>query len=175
MMREHHFQDEWFALSAKDPRITIYQEPGFCLSWFAATAPVEQPVLLTQRHEASGALIGLMVLTWYPHTQKIQHAGAHQAIYDGWVALPEHSNSFVSDCIEIVFEQFELREWIWRYLPRILQRSGLFETDLNALRASQLSPYPLPRWNLADDKFSNARRTANASVTTKSLPQRRNA
>jgi|GEM_PF-6927374 len=166
MMREPHFQDEWSALATKDPRITIYQEPGFCLAWFAATPPDEQAVLLTQRHEVSGELIGLLVLSWNSNTRTIQHAGAHQTIYDGWIAEPDYSNDFISDCIEIVFEHFQLRDWTWRYLPPGSPTEwAIRDRPECAPWASHISPYPLPRWNLADVKFfkrkANSKRLRN--------------
>ena len=153
-MRDPQFQQDWYTLAQQDPRVSIFQEPEFCLAWFDATDGLEEAILLTDRDPTSNALIGLMVLTQNFDTKKIQHAGAHQAIYDGWIATPEHQERFAEQAVELVFEQFELREWVWRYLPPGSPYEwAKREKPTQAPWISQISPYPLPRWDLGDEDF----------------------
>jgi len=117
LMHDSDFQQEWTALAHIDPRITVFQEPAYCLAWFSATEASEEAILLTRRREGNNALDGVMVLSRKLESGAIRHAGAHQAIYDGWISAPDEQANFAEACVEAVFENFEIQTWIWRHLP----------------------------------------------------------
>lgn len=154
LLRDEAFIRQWTELSTADPRSTVYQEPEFCSAWFDASGAREQPVLLVGRDDDSRALVGLMVLSRPTGTNRIRHAGAHQAIYDGWIAKPELQSAFAAAAVERVFEVVRPRRWLFRYLPpgsRVgwAERSGATVAPI----VSRISTYQLPIWDLTDAAF----------------------
>jgi CelD/BcsL family acetyltransferase involved in cellulose biosynthesis len=155
--RDPAFLAEWSALAALDPRNTVYQEPEFALAWWSATEGREAPILVLGRDE-SNTLIGLMALSRPLATRSIRHVGAHQAIYDGWIARPELQDEFAGRAVEEVFAQVQPRRWLWRYLPpgsptTWAERRGATRAPL----LGQISGLEVPMWDLSDAAFLDKR------------------
>ncbi len=81
------FQSQWRALASNCPWGTTLQTPEFACTWYQCYEEVYSPLILV-RYAASGEMDGLMALATDRVSGKLTFAGAHQAEYNVWLALP---------------------------------------------------------------------------------------
>ncbi|MEO7966758.1 MAG: GNAT family N-acetyltransferase, partial [Gemmatimonadaceae bacterium] len=82
---------DWERLADACPWSTVYQMPGFALTWYRVYGDLYEPIVITLR-DADG-LNGLLLLARYGN--EVVHVGAHHAEYQGWLATPESSPRFL--------------------------------------------------------------------------------
>jgi CelD/BcsL family acetyltransferase involved in cellulose biosynthesis/GNAT superfamily N-acetyltransferase len=81
------FQSQWRALVHNCPWATALQTPEFACTWYQCYEEVYRPLILV-RYAVSGEMDGLMALATDRASGKLTFAGAHQAEYNVWLALP---------------------------------------------------------------------------------------
>jgi CelD/BcsL family acetyltransferase involved in cellulose biosynthesis len=145
------FQTQWRELAAKCPWATALQSPEFACTWYECYGEVYRPVVLA-RFGAGGEMDGLMALAVERPSGKLTLAGAHQAEYQVWLALPGEQ-TFVVECLENL-RQLGFPSLTFTYLPpgtpldwrtnrwsdastlRAVQRPLLTVDDIEAVRES---------------------------------------
>jgi len=130
MLRDKQFLALWRGLHAECPHATAYQSPGFACAWYGAYRDQWHPVLVQSR-DAKGGLIGLWLLAYNPGTKVLTHAGAHQAEYHAWLALPDEDASFIAAAWKELKRRFAFTTLRFKYLPS----AKLLETLQTALEA----------------------------------------
>jgi len=107
---------QWKTLWASSPSATAFQAPGFVCAWYKAYVGVWEPVLVVSR-SASGQLLGLWSLAWEQRSGMLAHAGAHQAEYHCWLALPGEAARFVAAGWRMLCAALPVANLRFRYLP----------------------------------------------------------
>jgi len=92
------FQSQWTALADKCPWGTALQTPEFACTWYQCYEEVYRPLILV-RYAVSGEMDGLMALATERASGKLTFAGAHQAEYNVWLALPGEQ-TFIVEALE---------------------------------------------------------------------------
>ena len=108
------FQSDWRTLAGKCPWSTSLQSPEFVCTWYECYGEVYRPLVLV-RHSAGGEMDGLLALAVERATGKLTFAGAHQAEYNVWLALPGEP-TFLLECLERL-EQLGFASLTFTYLP----------------------------------------------------------
>ena len=145
------FQTQWRELAAKCPWATTLQSPEFACTWYECYAEAYRPLVLA-RFGAGGEMDGLMALAVERASGKLTLAGAHQAEYQVWLALPG-AQTFIVECLERL-RQLGFPSLSFTYLPpgtpldwrtnawidastlRAVQRPLLTVDDIEAVRES---------------------------------------
>jgi CelD/BcsL family acetyltransferase involved in cellulose biosynthesis len=92
------FQSQWRLLAGRCPWSTALQTPEFACTWYDCYADLYRPLILA-RYTSGGEMDGLMALAVERATGKLTCAGAHQAEYHVWLALPGEQ-SFIGEALE---------------------------------------------------------------------------
>ena len=108
------FQSQWRALAGKCPWGTALQTPGFAFTWYQCYEEVYRPLILV-RYAVSGEMDGLLALATECATGKLTFAGAHQAEYNVWLALPG-AQTFIVEALERL-QQLGFPSLSFTYLP----------------------------------------------------------
>ncbi len=108
------FQTQWRELAAKCPWATSLQSPEFACTWYECYRELYRPLILV-RYVPGGEMDGLMMLAVERTTGKLTAAGAHQAEYQVWLALPGEQ-TFVVECLEKL-RQLGFSSLSFTYLP----------------------------------------------------------
>lgn len=93
---EPDFVERWLALHRICPWATPFQHPAFVNTWYASYHSRSTPIVAAGFDE-TGLLAGLLLLAKYEG--RVVGAGARQAEYQVWLALPEVSRGFASRAI----------------------------------------------------------------------------
>lgn len=113
-MAAPQFQAQWRDLAAKCPWATTLQSPEFAATWYECYKDVYRPLVLA-RFGAGGEMDGLMALAVERAGGKLTLAGAHQAEYQVWLALPSEQ-SFILECLDKL-RQLGFASLSFTYLP----------------------------------------------------------
>ncbi len=109
-----HFQAQWRDLAAQCPWSTALQSPEFACSWYQCYDEFYRPLILV-RYGAGGGMDGLMALAVERASGKLSLAGAHQAEYQVWLALPGEQ-TFVIEGLQKL-RQLAFASLSFTYLP----------------------------------------------------------
>ena len=118
LMSDHAFLGHWQTLKDKCMLATAFQSPSFVSEWYASYRAQWQPVVV-RSHDSVGDLVGLWLLAYNPITNALVHAGAHQAEYHMWLALPGKDISFLSAAWAELKRRFNFATLRFKYLPSV--------------------------------------------------------
>jgi len=125
------FLEDWQQLWARCPWATAYQAPAFVRAWYTVYGANWQPVIALTR-EPDGSLTGLWLLAHHVGRGTLAHAGAHQAEYQTWLAVPGADAAFLHTAWGAIRHRFPSASLTLRYLPA---------ADLGATLMRALQPY----------------------------------
>lgn len=108
------FQSQWRALAHNCPWATALQTPEFACTWYQCYEEVYRPLILV-RYAVSGEMDGLMALATDRASGKLTFAGAHQAEYNVWLALPGEQ-TFIVEALGRL-QQLGFSSLSFTYLP----------------------------------------------------------
>jgi len=108
------FQSHWRALARNCPWGTALQTPEFAYTWYQCYEEVYRPLILA-RYAVSGEMDGLLALATERASGKLTFAGAHQAEYNVWLALPGEQ-TFIVEALDRL-RQLGFRSLTFTYLP----------------------------------------------------------
>ncbi len=108
------FQSEWKALASKCPWGTALQAPEYVCTWYPCYEELYRPLVLV-RFAPDGEMDGLMALAVERTSGKLTFAGAHQAEYQVWLALPGEQ-SFIAQALQRL-RQLGFGSLTFTYLP----------------------------------------------------------
>jgi len=97
------------------PWATALQSPAFVRSWYAFYKQQYEPILICE-FSAHGDLMGFLPLARHSASGHTVLAGAHQAEYKSWLALPSNSRSFIDGALRLVARETDIRALSFRYL-----------------------------------------------------------
>ncbi len=116
VLDDHQFIVLWQTLHKACPHATAFQAPNFVRIWYEAYRTQWRPVVI-QAQNSDGDLVGLWLLAHNQITGVITHAGAHQAEYHSWLALPSKDVSFLSSAWTALTQHFTFETLRFKYLP----------------------------------------------------------
>ena len=107
---------EWSSLAADQRKVTVFQTPGFVLSWYEAYESLYEPLVLLGL-DSEERLAGIMLLAIDRGEGQIVFAGAEQAEYAGWLAVPAFDDVFPPLCVAHL-RRLRLfhRRWTWKWI-----------------------------------------------------------
>ena len=108
------FLSDWRVLAGQCPWGTALQSPEFVGTWYETYGELYRPLLFV-RYSASGGMDGLMALAVERASGRLTFAGAHQAEYNVWLALPGEQ-SFILECLDRL-RQLGFPSLSFTYLP----------------------------------------------------------
>ncbi len=108
------FQSQWTALARNCPWGTALQTPEFACTWYQCYQEVYRPLILV-RYAVSGQMDGLLALATERASGKLTFAGAHQAEYNVWLALPGEQ-TFIAEALDRL-HQSGFSSLSFTYLP----------------------------------------------------------
>ena len=116
LLNNSHFQADWDRLYALCPWSTPFQGRAFVATWYTVYQKQYQPVIVRQ-YATDGTLVGVLTLAFSSNFSQLVVAGAHQAEYHAWLALPELGTSFIQEALHLIHEQFPRQILRFVYLP----------------------------------------------------------
>ncbi len=108
------FQSKWRTLASNCPWSTALQEPEYVCTWYPCYEEFYRPLILV-RFAPDGEMDGLMALAIERASGKLTFAGAHQADYQVWLALPGEQ-TFIAQALERL-QQLGFSSLSFTYLP----------------------------------------------------------
>jgi CelD/BcsL family acetyltransferase involved in cellulose biosynthesis len=115
-LRNDEFLELWRVLHGKISYATALQEPEYVCTWYEEYRNNYKPVIFCSSN-SKGDLIGLFFLAYNPKLKLLVNAGAQQAEYHMWLALPGEDIIFFSQAwIELV-KAYSFAKLEFRYLP----------------------------------------------------------
>lgn len=116
LLADERFVTQWRKLYDAIPHATAFQTPHFVRPWYRTYHAQWQPVIIHSQDSQSD-LTGLWLLAHDQTTNTLVHAGAHQAEYHAWLALPGEDSSFLSAAWSKLIQQVEFATLRFKYLP----------------------------------------------------------
>jgi len=110
------FLSQWMQLYRACPWASPCQSPGFVTAWQQAYTDHYSPFIVSE-YSPAGDLIGLISLATDKTSGQLTVAGARQAEYKTWLALPSNGNSFVEAALAELASKTEVSFLSFRYLP----------------------------------------------------------
>src|SRR5262245_23394247 len=101
VLEDGNFMKSWQALFEKCLWSTPFQDYRYVNAWYRIYKDHFEPVILCE-FASDGNLIGLLALATFRESGKLVVAGAHQAEYQVWLSIPEHSTSFIEKALQIL-------------------------------------------------------------------------
>ena len=114
-LNDAQFIASWRTLHAKCSHATVFQHPGFVCAWYESYRPIWKPVIALAQN-ATGELTGLWTLAYDPSAKVLAHAGAHQAEYHAWLALPGEDAHFLASAWAKIKQQLEFKSLLFSFL-----------------------------------------------------------
>ncbi len=152
VLNDHKFLMLWQTLHGACPHATAFQAPSFVRVWYETYRAQWQPVVV-QSQDSDGNLVGLWLLAHNPITGVITHAGAHQAEYHTWLALPGNDVPFLSSAWAALTRHFTFKTLRFKYLPAAALGSTL-QTALGILSGGVVvRKYSRPVLNISSDEI----------------------
>jgi CelD/BcsL family acetyltransferase involved in cellulose biosynthesis len=138
LLQDPQFEQQWGVLLSKCPWATAYQTHGFVAAWYESYQDIYTPVLLYELSE-QGELRGLLTLAVHKASRKMVVAGAHQAEYQGWLALPGDGNSFIRAALDWIKHNSPTRSLVFKYLPTAAPTDWAIANDHGKWRCSLMT------------------------------------
>ena len=113
-LAQPEFISAWRTLSEKCPWSTALQTPEFVSTWYEHYGDLYRPLILA-RYSPSGEMDGLLTLAAERAGGKLAFAGANQAEYQVWLALPGEQ-TFIVECLQRL-AQLGFASLSFTYLP----------------------------------------------------------
>lgn len=113
-LSQPEFLAAWRTLLQKCPWSTALQTPEFVRTWYEHYRDTYRPLVLT-RYAPGGEMDGLMALAVEHTSGKLTFAGANQAEYQVWLALPGEQ-TFITACLDRL-RQLGFASLSFTYLP----------------------------------------------------------
>jgi len=110
------FRNDWQQLLDACPWASVYQGPGFAMTWYQVYAERFEPVLVVSR-DASGALAGLLALA-VSSQGDLAAAGTEHCEYQCWLARPSKGDAFIVAALERLADAFRGGSLKLEYLPQ---------------------------------------------------------
>ena len=120
---------DWEQLASACPWATPYQSSHFVTTWLRHYRSHYSPVVLTMRAR-DGMLTGLLVLALSRKGRRLVVAGAHQAEYQAWLAMPHSQRDFIERAIALVDRVLPGHDLTFKYLPRGLPIEQVLDSPL---------------------------------------------
>lgn len=114
LLASPEFRSEWKSLVNKSPWSTALQTPEFACTWYECYRELYRPLILV-RYAGSGEMDGLLTLAIPRASGELTFAGAHQAEYQVWLALPSEQ-SFICEALARL-RQLGFPQISFSYLP----------------------------------------------------------
>jgi len=115
------FRAKWAALHPNCPWSSVFQSPAFAATWYRVYKPAFEPVLVFREARSAG-LSGLLPLAVARDSGTWQLAGAPQAEYQAWLALPKDGQPFICEALTALRESGMTGPLTFTYLPRPTRR-----------------------------------------------------
>ena len=123
----------WQGLAEEAKHVTVFQTPGFVLTWYEVYESTHEPLLVLGRGP-DGRLAGVLPLA-IPRGEPggLVFAGAHHCEYAGWLASPALHEEFPALAVARLRELgLFTRPWRWKW---VAPGAGLGWLEHPALRA----------------------------------------
>ena len=117
-LADEQFLSAWRTLYAKCGYATVFQTPNFACSWYDTYQAQWSPVVV-RATSLDGELAGLWLLAHNPVTRTLAHAGAHQAEYHSWLAIPGEEAAFLSSAWSELQRSLAFEVLRFKYLPSV--------------------------------------------------------
>ena len=112
------FLTAWQTLHGQCSHATGFQSPEFVCAWYASYRNRWQPVVIRSAN-AKRELNGLWLLAYDLKSHSLTHAGAHQAEYHAWLALPDGEAAFLASALTSLQLRFRFATLRFKYLPAV--------------------------------------------------------
>lgn len=116
LMADATFIAQWKCLFERCSHATAFQSPRFVLAWYGAYKERWQPVVVYATDE-DGHLSGLWLLARDLQCDTLVHAGAQQAEYHAWLALPGRDEAFLDAAWVLLKRHVTFSTLRLKYLP----------------------------------------------------------
>ena len=116
LLADGAFRERWDALLRACPWATRFQSSAFVAAWSRSYTMGSEPVLAYSM-APDGTLAGLLPLGMDRLTRTWHVAGAHQAEYQTWLAMPDGGDAFIDAALATLKADYGLRALEFRYLP----------------------------------------------------------
>lgn len=164
ILRAPAFIASWISLLERCDHATAFQAPCFVTSWYECYAQRWQPVVV-RSIDPDGELVGLWLLAHGDRGRQLVHAGAHQAEYHAWLAVPGTDQSFVSAAWKLLLKHLPFAFLRFAYLPKASLASDLTKALGDDWRTTVIPrPRPLQQLNAAEISASFAKKSNKSRV-----------
>jgi CelD/BcsL family acetyltransferase involved in cellulose biosynthesis/RimJ/RimL family protein N-acetyltransferase len=116
LLDDEAFLNEWRRLYKSCTWATAFQSLEFVTTWYDSYKEHYSPILICER-SLKGELVGLIPLALENRSKAVVVAGAHQAEYQAWLALPGGGNSFIEDGMNKLAREVPTSTLRFRYIP----------------------------------------------------------
>lgn len=116
LLGNESFLNEWRGLYKSCTWATAFQSAEFVTTWYDSYKEHYSPVLISERL-LNGELVGLITLALENRSKAVVVAGAHQAEYQAWLAVPGKGNSFIENALSKLASELSASLLRFRYLP----------------------------------------------------------
>jgi CelD/BcsL family acetyltransferase involved in cellulose biosynthesis len=116
LLGDPHFLAQWVQLYRACPWASACQSPGFVTAWHGAYKDRYSPFIVSE-HSPAGDLVGLLSLARDKASGQLIVAGARQAEYKTWLALPSNGSSFIEGALTELACKTDVSALSLRYLP----------------------------------------------------------
>lgn len=116
VLSDTRFLAAWQSLQDRCPYATYFQSPAFVRPWYQVYEAAYQPVMV-RFTSADDELTGLWLLAFDAVEQELVHAGANQAEYHVWLALPGLDIEFLERAWAELQRQLPFDVLRFKYLP----------------------------------------------------------
>ena len=125
LLQEEPFQRLWTALYERCPWATVFQSYEFVSRWYDVYQERFDPLILVKKSSDGRELQGLLTLAASRDSGQLVVAGAHQAEYHAWLALPDFGSSFIDQALDELVVNFPNQILTFRYLPPGIPREWI--------------------------------------------------
>jgi CelD/BcsL family acetyltransferase involved in cellulose biosynthesis/RimJ/RimL family protein N-acetyltransferase len=141
------FLQRWKALFDACPWGTCFQLPEYGLTWYDFYQEAYEPLVVHQV-ASDGSLRGLLLLAEHKQTRNLTFAGAHQAEYQVWLALPGEQDFIENALLELRNRGFSRLQFT--YVPTGTPLEWFVSGRLRWGRTSDLRPVRKPLMQVSD-------------------------
>lgn len=132
LLSDESFVAAWRSLQDACPWATACQSPEFCRAWYRSYRSQFDPLLVMSR-DNDGRLQGLLTLAVEKSRRTLSVAGAWQAEYQVWLALPELADTFPPAAVRAAWRYAARGGLQFQYVPPL--------TPMQWLEADRASPH----------------------------------
>lgn len=109
------FQKQWDELHSQNNSFSTLQSKSFVTTWYATYSAAYEPIVCVSFLD--NKIVGLLFLAQNKITKHLIHAGANEAEYHGWLAVPEFEVEFLRQSLNIIKKNFNNAKWQWQWIP----------------------------------------------------------